>query len=298
VKRFFAGSRWALKGSVGRYTQFLHSLRDEELPLGLDIWVLSGERAPHVVSDQVQVGVEAFPDDTWNFSAEAYLRDFDGVVTFNLGDDPNDPLDDILPGTGRSYGADFFVRRRGDGVSGWVALSFLKAERTFPDFLSPEPTPPPFTYAPIFDRRMDLDVVLQLPAPWGWRAGARLNVGTGTPYTRPVASFASYQPRFLDEGAGAEWAGADDDTDARGGYTVLLGERNGERYPTYHRLDVSFRKEIERSWGTLTPHVDILNVYNRRNVLFYFFDYTANPAGRSGISMFPFIPTVGLEVTF
>lgn len=298
AKAFFAGSRWALKASVGRYTQFLHSLRDEELPLGLDIWVLSGSRAPHVVSDQLQVGVEAFPDETWNFSLEAYLRDFDGVVTFNPADDPNDPLDDILAGTGRSWGADLFVRRSGTPVSGWIALSFLRAERTFPDFLSPEPDPPPVTFAPIFDRRVDLDVVLQLPGFWGWRTGLRLNVGSGTPYTRPVASYAAYQPRFLPDGARLEWAGADESGDGFGGYAVLLGERNAERYPVYHRLDVSFRKEIERSWGTLTPHIDILNLYNRRNVLFYFFDYAASPATRSGISMFPVLPTVGLEVRF
>jgi hypothetical protein len=50
AKRFLAGSQWAVKGSAGRYAQFLHSIRDEELPLGLDTWVLSGEKAPHVVS--------------------------------------------------------------------------------------------------------------------------------------------------------------------------------------------------------------------------------------------------------
>ena len=61
---------------------------------------------------------------------------------------------------------------------------------------------------------------------------------------------------------------------------------------------ISARKTLTRSWGTLTPYVDILNVYNQRNVLFYFFEYEQTPAVRSGISMFPVLPTFGIEVHF
>ena len=298
VKRFFGNNRWAFKAAAGRYTQFLHSLRDEELPVGLDVWVLSGARAPQVVSDQVQFGIEAFPTDAWNVALEAFWREFDGVVTFNAGDDPNDDFDDILAGTGRSWGADLFVRRSEGEVTGWVSLSFVKAERTFPDALSPLDPIPQVTYAPIFDRRVDLDVVLRLPAVRGWTAGLRLNVGTGTPYTRAVGSYATYQPRFLEDGGRSKWAGADENDDEAGGYAVVLGERNAERYPIYHRLDVSLRKTYEKSWGTITPHVDVLNLYNRKNVLFYFYEYDRSPALRSGVSMFPLLPTVGVEISF
>ncbi len=298
VKRFFGDSRWAVKAAVGRYTQFLHSLRDEELPIGLDVWVLAGDRAPHVVSDQLQVGIEAFPVEGWNVALEGFYRDFDGVVTVNNADDPNDDFDDILDGTGVSWGADLFVRRTVGEVNGWVSLSWVKAERTFPDVLSPVDPLPRVTYAPIFDRRIDMDVVLRFPALWGWTGGIRLNVGTGTPYTRAVASYASYQPRFLEDGGRWSWAGSGDEDGDGGGYAVVLGERNAERYPVYHRLDVGFRRTFEKSWGTITPTVDLLNVYNRRNVLFYFYQYDETPAQRSGISMFPLLPTIGVEVSF
>lgn len=298
VKRFFNDGSWALKGSVGRYTQFLHSLRDEELPIGLDIWVLSGARAPHVVSDQVQVGVEALPDGPWTFSAEAYWRQFDGVVTFNSGDDPNTDLDDILGGTGVSYGLDLFARRNTGTVTGWASLSLLNADRTFPDFLSPELPTPDVTYSPIFDKRLDLDIVLSFPVLSNWSGGLRLNVGTGTPYTRPGGSYAFYQPRFLNDQGRLTWSGVDNEEDDGGGFAVLLEDRNAERYPLYHRLDVSFRRTYEKSWGTITPTIDLLNVYNRRNVLFYFFEYENDPPVRSGISMFPILPTFGVEVKF
>ena len=78
----------------------------------------------------------------------------------------------------------------------------------------------------------------------------------------------------------------------------MLGARNAERYPTYHRLDAGVRRTFERSWGSFTPFIDVLNVYDRRNVLFYFYEYDRSPPTRAGISMFPFLPTAGLEVHF
>jgi hypothetical protein len=296
AKRFFAGGDAAVKLAVGRYTQFVHSLRDEELPLGLDFWVLAGDRAPHTVSDQVQVGLEGYRGSDWFWSLEGYLRGFDGVVAFNTSDDPNDDRDDIVGGQGLSYGLDVMVRKERGAVSGWLAASYLQAERTFPDLLSPLEPKPEITYAPIFDRRLDVDLVVTYPAPWGWEGGLRWNLGTGIPYTRALGSYAYYTPRYV-EGGGLEWTGAEEGVDGDG-YGVVLGPRNGARYPIYHRLDASFRKTFEKGWGSLTPYVNLVNVYNRRNVLFYFFEYEATPAVRSGVSMFPVLPTVGLEVRF
>lgn len=299
AKRFLAGSRWAVKGSAGRYTQFLHSVRDEELPVGLDVWILTGEHVPHVVSDQVQAGFEGYPREGWFLSAEGYVRGFDGVITTNLGDDPNDPSDDYLAGTGTSYGVDFFLRHTGRATSGWLSVSLLRATRSFPDFLSGLEPPPLVSYPPVFDRRVDVDLVLQRDLGRDMELGVRWNLGTGLPYTRPLGSYHYLSPR-VGPGAGLEWdAGGEDSDDPEAGqYGVVLGERNGTRYPARHRLDVSLRWELERGWGRMTPYVSILNVYDRRNVLFYFYQYDRDPPVRTGISMFPFLPTLGLEVSF
>ena len=300
VKRFLGGGDVAVKVAVGRYTQFVHSLRDEELPIGLDFWVLAGARAPHTISDQLQVGIEGYHGIDWFWSLEGYVRSFDGVVTFNTADDPNDDFDDILSGDGLSYGVDLMVRKETGAVSGWLAVSYLEADRTFPDPLSPLPGRPEVSYSPIFDRRIDVDLVLRYPAPWGWEGGIRWNLGTGIPYTSVLGSYQYYEPRYVG-GRGLEWSGAPDpdaDPDDDGDFGVVLGDRNSSRYPAYHRLDVSFRRTSEKSWGSITPYVNLVNVYNRRNVLFYFFEYERSPAVRSGVSMFPVLPTFGVEVRF
>jgi len=297
IKRFFGDRSSALKVAAGRYTQFLHSLRDEELPVGIDTWVLSGEQAPAVVSDQIQLGYERYFGDDWFASIEGYGRHFDGVTTVNNGEDPNDPTDDLLRGDGTSYGADLFVRKSGEGTTGWISISWLKANRTFPDYLSGLVPAPSLSAPPIFDRRLDIDLVLRYDLPWGVQSGLRWNLGTGLPYTRPIGKYGIYYPRGTAGGRLESSSYVEDDV-REYDYGVVLGPKGGERYPIYHRLDVSFRKTLEKPWGIVTPHLDLLNVYNKRNPLFYFYDFEKAPPTRSGTSMFPILPTIGVEIRF
>jgi hypothetical protein len=288
--KWFLGPDAAIKFAAGRYGQFMHSLRDEELPLGIDVWVLSGARAPVVVSDQLQAGLEGFAG-SWFGSLEAYYRWFDGVAANNPAEDPNDPLDDLLRGTGRSYGADLHVRREGGTIRPMVALSFLKAWREFPDFATGEEPAPIVRYAPVFDRRLDVDVVVQAMLG-AYELGVRWNLGTGLPYTRPRGGYIRYD--YSTQDARWRYPAAGDGADL----AIALGLRNGERYPVYHRLDAGIRRTYARRWGSYTPYIDVLNIYNRRNVLFYFYQYDTVPATRAGLSMFPVLPTAGLEVRF
>ena len=122
--------------------------------------------------------------------------------------------------------------------------------------------------------------------------GARWNLGTGLPYTRPLGSYRYYDYSLLGGTWGPSGEG-DHETSA-----VALGKRNGERYPTYMRLDVGVRRTFEKSWASITPYFDVLNLLDKRNVLFYFFEYTNSPPIRSGVSMFPLLPTVGVEFRF
>lgn len=290
VRRFLRDRSSAVRLAAGRYSQFIHSTRDEEFPFGLDTWVLSGAEAPRVVSDQMQLGAETFfgGGDAWFASLEGYYRTFDGVASVNAADDPNDDTDALVAGDGTAYGVDLYVKRDRGGTTGWISVSFLRTSRSFPDTrvgLEPQPW---ITYPPVFDRRFEVDLaVRRLLDWWGLEVGARANFGTGLPYTKPLGAYHVYRTRLVSGVLGA------DDGDA-----VVLGPRNGERYPSRHRLDLSFRKTMTRGWGTITPYLSVINVYNRKNVLFYFFDYQADPPVRQGVSMIPFLPTLGFEVSF
>ena len=68
----------------------------------------------------------------------------------------------------------------------------------------------------------------------------------------------------------------------------------------HHRLDISLRKVIRKRWGLVTPWLSVLNVYNRKNVVFYeYTDYFGQPGRqRRGVSLVPILPTLGVEVSF
>ena len=289
VKRFLREGRWAVRMAGGRHTQFLHSLRDERLPVSLDVWVLAGEQVPAVISDQIQAGVEGYfaSDRSWFATAEAYHRTYDGVVVQNWADDPADPADDLLSGEGRSYGVDVMVRKDAGKTRGWVSASFLKTSRTFEDTDAGLVPAPVIDFPPVFDRRLEIDVVVQRDLPWGVEGGLRLNVGTGLPYTRQLVKYPKYQQRLIDLRV--------DDASAR---AVLLGPRNGARLPAYHRLDISFRKTVRKGWGSLTPYLNVINVYNRDNVLWYQRHYRSGSLSKLENHMLPILPTVGVEVSF
>jgi hypothetical protein len=298
VKRFLGPRRdAAVKVAVGRYVQFIHSLRDEALPVSNDRWVLADRNVPPVVSDQVQVGLEKYFGEAWYASAEAYYRAYDGVTDFNVADDPNLTSDDLLHGDGNSYGLDLLIRRNTGRLTGWTTISLLRAERTFPDPLAAgfEATPQTVTFPPIFDRRVDVDLVLQYKLPAALETGLRWNYGTGTPYTRPVAQIVGFETDVADGGYRLPRPEGDDPDVP---YYVVPGDRNRQRYPAYHRLDLTVRRPYVRRWGTFTPYLQVLNVYNQRNVLFYFFNYDKTPPTRSGISMFPLLPSIGVEASF
>ncbi|HEX9939041.1 MAG TPA: TonB-dependent receptor [Longimicrobium sp.] len=298
AKRFFGAQRdGAVKVAGGRYVQFVHSLRDEQLPVSNDYWITADENVPAVVSDQAQLGIEKYWGERWYASAEAYYRSYRGVTDLNAADDPNDEADDLLEGRGYSYGADLMVRRTQGRLRGWMTLSLLKAQRTFPDALrlGLEGVPEEVTFPPVFDRRVDLDVVGEYLLPGKIEAGLRLNFGSGVPYSRPVAAYAGFETDLVN-----------------GGYRVprpigktpevpiyvVPGDRNRQRYPAYSRLDLTFRRTWTRRWGTFTPYAQVLNATNQKNVLFYFYQFDTDPPTRSGVSMFPVLPTIGFEATF
>jgi hypothetical protein len=294
VKRFVGPGDAAFRLAAGRYVQFVHSLRDEELPLGIDIWVTAGERAPPVVSDQAHLGFEAYPARRWRIVVESFVRRYEGVTTNNFADDPNTPADDLLAGRGLSYGADLLLRRRAGRLDGWLAVSWLRATRTFPDTRMGGAPPPTLRYPPIFDRRLDLELLLQYRLPADIAGGIRLSRGSGLPYTRPLGSYPYLDPELVHGGRLSPIASGSSDDWAR---AVVLGPRNAERYPAYRRVDASFRRTFRPGWGTITPHLEVLNLTNERNVLFYFYQYDRTPPVRSGFSMFPVLPTIGVEVS-
>ena len=91
----------------------------------------------------------------------------------------------------------------------------------------------------VFDRRFEVDLAVRRPLGWwGLEAGVRANFGTGLPYTRPLGLYNVYRTQFVTRAL-----------DSDDGNAVVLGPRNGARYPPRHRLDLSFPQDHNEGAG-------------------------------------------------
>jgi hypothetical protein len=80
-------------------------------------------------------------------------------------------------------------------------------------------------------------------------------------------------------------------------YTVLEHSQiNAKHYPPYHRLDikVTFNQRIRN--GQLSAYIDVMNVYNRKNVYMYYWD--SNDGEIEALYQWQLLPLLGITYQF
>ena len=136
-----------------------------------------------------------------------------------------------------------------------------------------------------FDRRHSLSLNANYPI---WNDGS-LNIvwryHTGDPYTE-----ARYEKN----------PAADETSDA---WQKSYGAANGERYPSYHSLDVRLTRNFSFKRWNLSLYIQVMNLYNRQNVHEYSFEETEDDAGEIFYEkitehFLPILPTLGLNAQF
>jgi hypothetical protein len=275
--KVFLTPDFALTGSAGRYYQPIHSIRDQELPITIyEFWIGADQHVPVARSDHLVLGFEGWVNPTLQFTLEGYKKTFDNLVTPNPAQDLRVEGDEFIPASGDAWGFDALLRRHLGRVTGWIAYSFTKATREAAGV----------TYPPAHDRRHTLNVVLQAPGPLGSAMSLRWGYGSPLPYTGWLGQwdhrfYSAIENQFVEYLA-----------------EPISGPINGERYPPYSRLDVGFRWSFKKWGARWEPYLQAVNLFNRQNVFFYFFDYGAAPPTRTGVSQLPILPTFGLEVRF
>ena len=166
-------------------------------------------------------------------------------------------------GEGRSYGAQFLVRRElGDGFFGWIAYTILRAERRD----GPDENWRLFD----FDQTHVLTALAAYDLGAGFDVSARARATSGYPRTPVVGSY--YDAR-------------------RGVYEPVLGEANSTRIDPFFSLDVRVAKKFTINSTELELYLDVQNVTNRDNPeeLAYSPDYSE----KRPIRGLPILPVVG-----
>ncbi len=273
LKAFLTGDL-AVIASAGRYYQAIHSIRDHEVPVTMfDFWIGADTVAPVARADHLVAGFERWFGTEVSLSVEAYGKWYDDLLLRNHRDDPRVVGDEFVRATGYAWGSDVLLRKYGGTIRGWIAYGLAKTIRRAEGQEFP----------PAHDRRHTVDIVLQAPGPLGSAMSLHWGYGSPIPYTGIVG-------QWLHREYNAQLNRFDQWEE-----DVLGAAINGERFPHYSRLDVGLRWQFEKWGATWRPYVQVINLYNRRNVFVYRFEYDAAPPTRSGYTQLPLLPTVGLE---
>jgi hypothetical protein len=279
--KYFVNQDLAFIGAYGEYAQAAHSLSREDVPIrALDFWAGSSGQAPISRARHFIAGVERWITPSRALRLETFYKQYPSLVEQNPLSDPNFDGDEFTRLTGYSYGADVMLRQlQTKRFSGWLAYTFAFSSRT------------PLGGAPFFpgqDRRHELNAV------GNWTRGryitsARLNLASGTPYTKPIGQFRTrlYNPYVH------QYGGEDLEFDQ-----FISGPRNAERVSFAQRLDLSIMREGDGKGVSWSPFLSVMNVYNAKNYFAYFFDYSASPPERIRIQQLPVFPTLGVTVAW
>ena len=78
----------------------------------------------------------------------------------------------------------------------------------------------------------------------------------------------------------------------------IQGRRNSSRYPPYVRGDIAWIKDISLFGVNGKFKIQVINFTNHYNYLIYLWNHDSSPSEVRAISMFPIVPSFGLEFEF
>jgi hypothetical protein len=239
----------AVKASIGLYEQSLTTLTDENDVVALfEPWFITPSYLEAARSIQYNLGMEVNITNEIKLSLETYYKDLSNIPVLNV-EKKLVTENDLVGSSGEAYGFEalFETKMEPFRFTSSYALS-SSFQRVGKD-----------KFPPRFDSRHTLKSNIDINLGDGWLAGITWNFHTGHPFT-PTAGY--YDKLFINDLSLEEFYSS---------YYAftLLGERNSQRLPAYHRLDFNMSKRFTINILKFTLNLSVLNIYNRKN-LFYF----------------------------
>lgn len=280
--RFALDEFSSIKASYTRTHQYLHLASTSGSTLPADLWIPSSQRVKPQRATQYAIGYfRNFSKDRFESSVEVYYKDLSNQIEFKEGRSPGfspNVENDFTFGAGKSYGVEFFLKKRVGKFNGWIGYTHAYAKRSFPDINDGE------DFYAKYDRRHDGSMVLSYTLSKRWTFGSVFVYGSGSAFSAP-ASYA-----FISNTPGLYYA-----DDYRNKYRLL----------PYHRLDLSATLTAKKTAKFESSfNFSIYNVYNRQNQYIIFLEQEGN-VNTGGIktkvkqiTVFPIIPSVTWNFSF
>ena len=275
----------SIKAGYSRSAQYIHLLSNTTSVTPLDVWTTSGKYIKPQLSNQYALGYfRNFDDKKYSLEVEGYYKTTDNRIDYIDGSNligQNTIETEILNGEARAYGLEFLVRKNEGRFTGWISYTLSKAEqRTLGGTAGGPGINKGNWYNSSFDRTHDVSITGAYELNDKWTFGGNLVFQTGRPVTYPNGQY-QYEGQSI----------------------ASFSDRNSDRLPAYHRLDISAtykpnRKPNNRWKGEWV--FGIYNVYGRKNAASISFtqnqDLGINEATRTAI--FGMVPSVTYNFKF
>jgi hypothetical protein len=267
----------SLKAGYARNTQNLHLLSNSTTSNPTDSWIGNSYNIKPEIADQISVGYfRNFKDNSYEFSVESYYKDMQNQVDYKNGADINtvpDVESELLYGKGRAYGLELLFKKKKGKFTGWVSYTLSKTERKIDGINNNN------WYNAKQDRRHDLAIVGMYQLNQKWSLASNFILYTGNAVTFPTGKYIE-----------------------QGNTIFLYGDRNANRMPTYHRLDISANYEGNKnkkwhgSWN-----FGLYNAYGRQNA--YSIEFQDDPKDATKTqavktSLFRWVPSITYNFKF
>lgn len=266
----------SLKVAYNRNYQYMHLLSNSTSGSPTDRWVPSSNNVKPQIADQVAAGYfRNFADNMYEFSAEVYYKDMQNLIDYKPGAELifNSSIEtELVYGDGKAYGLELLLKKTQGKFTGWLSYTLSRSLREFDDIDDGK------VFPSRQDRIHDLSVTAIYNFHPKWTASANFVF-----YTGDAVSFPS--GRYEVDGVQVPY------------YT----ERNGYRFPNYHRMDlgvtwmVKKTKRFESSWN-----FSVYNVYGRENPYIINFEENEDTGQVEAVqfSLFKAIPSVSYNFRF
>jgi hypothetical protein len=294
-------NHFRLKFAGGMYSQNLFSARSNRDVVNLFYAILSGttnlpdyfdghprttalQKASHLI-----LGAEMDISRKITVNIEGYYKIFNQLTNLNsnkIYDEDKNPgapallKEDFILEKGNAYGLDMTLKYDQKRFYFWAVYSYAFVNRYYEDVDTVMQH-----YYPHFDRRHNVNLVgtYRLGTKLTWEISARWNFGSGFPFTQSQG----YYEKIKFDGI------YDDYTTTNGELGIIYANLNEGRLPTYHRLDVNFKKKFYLSENSkIDVDLSLVNVYDRKNVF-----YRDRITGEI-VYQLPFMPSLGVTWTF
>lgn len=295
-------NHFRLKFAGGLYSQNLISARSDRDVVNLFYAIISGpdnlpdefdgeprthalQKASHLI-----LGAELDLNSKISANIEGYYKYFSQLTNLNrnkIYDEDKNPeqpallKEDFILEKGDAYGLDVTLKYDQNKFYFWAVYSYAFVNRYYEDIDTVMQH-----YYPHFDRRHNINLVgtYRFGKQMTWEVSARWNFGSGFPFTQTQGY---YEQIKFEGGIYSDYL------TENGELGIIYGDLNEGRLPTYHRLDLNFKKRFYLSeYSKIDIDLSLVNVYNRNNVF-----YRDRISGEI-VYQLPFMPSLGITWVF